>query len=231
MSLLNVSRSLKARTHADIVDPKEVTLFIVSLVRTEQYCAVALMTVLVYHSVLTLKKEVKYFWRNLRSSVSIIYFANRYIGLLAAVGNMTASLFSKSHASLGLFSFWVTNLTSLLIFFLIDYILLIRTMALFHRNKTLSIVLKFLLGVEICISSCLFIYTIWFADVGVSSLAEGLSFCLPRRSPPRSLFIFSWMAALTTRSYTMALSFFPVDIDFADNGAGNEESSEREGAV
>ncbi|KAH8109223.1 hypothetical protein DFH11DRAFT_1629474 [Phellopilus nigrolimitatus] len=33
-------------------------------------------------------KEIKYFWSSPRSFVSLIYFANRYIGILGALSNI-----------------------------------------------------------------------------------------------------------------------------------------------
>ncbi|OCB87600.1 hypothetical protein A7U60_g5305 [Sanghuangporus baumii] len=259
MSLLKVSRSLKARTDAEFARSKEVAQLTVSLTRTQQYCAVALTTVLVYHSVLTLEKEINYFWRNPRSSVSIIYFANRYIGLLAAVCNMTVFLFSESHASCACsFSFWVSCLAGLVVFFLLDYILLIRTTALFHEHKTLSVALKILLGAEVFISFCLLIYVIsiengpgpilWLVgytkanySIVTYSVVESSPFVAIVRSTAGipilvctlGSHLFLNLKEAGEKGVNGGTNYTPdiSDMDFVENGEGNEESSDRGGSA
>ncbi|EJD03424.1 uncharacterized protein FOMMEDRAFT_20521 [Fomitiporia mediterranea MF3/22] len=49
---------------------------------------VAVLTVLVYHALTTMDKEVKYFWSNPCSSTSLIYFSNRYIGVVGSTSTM-----------------------------------------------------------------------------------------------------------------------------------------------
>ncbi|OCB90508.1 hypothetical protein A7U60_g2242 [Sanghuangporus baumii] len=88
-----------------------------------QYFHVALVTILVYQSLIMLDKEIKYFWSNPRSSVSWIYFANHYAGLLGAI----------------------CNIADVVTIVLIDYILLIRVLALYHNNTKLSVCLKLML--------------------------------------------------------------------------------------
>ncbi|KAH8112199.1 hypothetical protein DFH11DRAFT_1608506 [Phellopilus nigrolimitatus] len=72
------------RSDAEPVDPSLVRLIISEKV-VSLYTEVAILTLLVYNTVITMDKEVKYFWSSPRSFVSLIYFANRYIGVLGAI--------------------------------------------------------------------------------------------------------------------------------------------------
>ncbi|OCB85045.1 hypothetical protein A7U60_g8002 [Sanghuangporus baumii] len=183
MSHLNISSSLQTRSDAEPVDPSLVQLF-VSESTTSQYFIVALATLLVYHSIITLDKEVHLTGMttcksNPRSSVSIIYFANHYIGLLAAACNITFALFTESLAR-----YFVSRVTlrasivlmqtpDLAITVLIDYILLIRVLALYHQDRKLSITLKILLGLDAGLNLGILIYGTVFEDLYIGSLAEG----------------------------------------------------------
>ncbi|KAH8109844.1 hypothetical protein DFH11DRAFT_1547934 [Phellopilus nigrolimitatus] len=84
------------RSDVEPVDPSLVPLLI-SEIDITQYTGVAILTLLVYNTIITMDKEIKYFWRETdtnvscgmksspRSFVSLIYFANRYIGILGAL--------------------------------------------------------------------------------------------------------------------------------------------------
>ncbi|KAL5514177.1 hypothetical protein ACEPAG_2265 [Sanghuangporus baumii] len=85
MATLNATNSFQIRSDPEPVDTSLIELF-VSVTMTGKYFAVALLSVLVYHAFLTLDKEVKYFWpkSDLRSSASVAFFSNRFIGILGA---------------------------------------------------------------------------------------------------------------------------------------------------
>ncbi|KAH8108991.1 hypothetical protein DFH11DRAFT_1691282 [Phellopilus nigrolimitatus] len=74
---------LSSRSAIQPIDPNDVP-FLVSQIDLLIYCQIAVATVLVYDTIITMDKEVKYFWRSSRSLVSLIYFLNRYIGLFSA---------------------------------------------------------------------------------------------------------------------------------------------------
>ncbi|KAL5476994.1 hypothetical protein ACEPAI_3180 [Sanghuangporus weigelae] len=187
MTLLDFSNSLKTRSDTEPVDPSVVRLT-VSVLTTGQYFAVALATVLVYYSIITFDKEVRYFWwkPNPRNSISIIYFANRYIGILSTV----------------------PVITHLVTIILIDYILLIRVLALFHQNKRLSIVLKVLLGLEACIGLSILIYGGLIDGVAVGSPVEGMTICVINRNPPRTWFMVSWLALMAYGMILLVLALY-----------------------
>ncbi|KAL5514178.1 hypothetical protein ACEPAG_2266 [Sanghuangporus baumii] len=187
MALLEFSRALETRSNPEQVGPSIIRLF-VSENATAQYFAVALATVLVYHSIITFEKEIRYFWGkpNPRSSVSIIYFANRYIGLLSAICN-------------------ITDVISVL---LIDYILLIRVSSLFHQDKRLGIMLKVLLGLEACMDFGILIYGHLFQGAAVFSLVKGTTVCGTNRPPPQTLAIVSWLVPVVYGMILLVLALY-----------------------
>ncbi|EJD04960.1 uncharacterized protein FOMMEDRAFT_154110 [Fomitiporia mediterranea MF3/22] len=64
--------TLHTRSSAIDVDPSLVPLF-VSSINTAKYFEVAILTVLVYNSLITTAKEAKYFWKP-KSPISLVYF-------------------------------------------------------------------------------------------------------------------------------------------------------------
>ncbi|KAH8109214.1 hypothetical protein DFH11DRAFT_1747280 [Phellopilus nigrolimitatus] len=78
------------RSDVEPVDPSLVPLFISEL-DIEQYTGVAILTLLVYNTIITMDKEIKYFW-------------NRYIGILGAISGIV-----------GLGFFWVQGLANILV--------------------------------------------------------------------------------------------------------------------
>ncbi|KAH8109181.1 hypothetical protein DFH11DRAFT_1515867 [Phellopilus nigrolimitatus] len=61
------------RSDVEPVDPSLVPLFI-SEIDISQYTGVAILTLLVYNTIITMDKEIKYFWSSPRAFVSLIYF-------------------------------------------------------------------------------------------------------------------------------------------------------------
>ncbi|EJD06121.1 uncharacterized protein FOMMEDRAFT_153498 [Fomitiporia mediterranea MF3/22] len=70
------------RSNPEYVDPSLVPLF-VSEVVNQNYSYLAMLTVLVYHALTNMDKEVRYFW-------------NRYIGLLGQICNIIVESFNES---------------------------------------------------------------------------------------------------------------------------------------
>ncbi|KAL5530921.1 hypothetical protein ACEPAG_3797 [Sanghuangporus baumii] len=120
-----------------------------------QYCQIALLTVLAYDILITMEAEVKYFWSNPRNFISIIYFANRYTGLFGAICGV---------------AYWAT-------FILIEYVLLMRVLALYSRGKTTTLCLRALFALEAIYTLALLVYVVVYEKVGVLHLSDGLSLC------------------------------------------------------
>ncbi|KAH8109523.1 hypothetical protein DFH11DRAFT_1548153 [Phellopilus nigrolimitatus] len=120
-------------TRSDIgsLDPDLVPL-LVSKTDTTMYGQVAILTFLVYDTIITMDKEHIYLCGTKSSPckfVSLIYFANRYVGILGAVsGIIVVALPANEPLCLG-FS-WIIGLS---------YILLMRVLALYHQGKALLI--------------------------------------------------------------------------------------------
>ncbi|KAI5121789.1 hypothetical protein M0805_009781 [Coniferiporia weirii] len=57
----------------------------VTILDIDIYGQIALATLLAYDILITMDKEVKYFWSSPGKLVSILFFMNRYIGLSSAL--------------------------------------------------------------------------------------------------------------------------------------------------
>ncbi|OCB89281.1 hypothetical protein A7U60_g3580 [Sanghuangporus baumii] len=159
MSIPNVLYSFVTRASAEPVDPSVVPLW-VSVNTNTEYFAVSLATVLVYHAIIMLDMEVKHLWTNPRSLVSLFFFVNRFIGLYGAICKIFGQSFAQSISSCVychiIIDAILTNFPQLqvvlqydfLVIILIDYILLIRVLALYDQEIRLSIFLKLLLGLD-----------------------------------------------------------------------------------
>ncbi|KAH8109349.1 hypothetical protein DFH11DRAFT_944844 [Phellopilus nigrolimitatus] len=66
---------------------------------------------------------------------------------------------------------------------LIDYILLMRVLALYHQDKNLTVCLRTLFGLEAAFVLGTLIYTAIYEEYFVGRLAEGVTVCLVARSP------------------------------------------------
>ncbi|KAH8109526.1 hypothetical protein DFH11DRAFT_1709697 [Phellopilus nigrolimitatus] len=127
-------------------------------------------------------KEIKYFWRSPWKFVSLIYFANRYLGLLGVVsGIVVIALPANEPLRLGLS--WVSSLSNYMTILLIDYILLMRVLALYNQEKRMTVWLRTLFGLEAFWGLGLLVYGVIYAEISVGSLAEGVTICLTNRSP------------------------------------------------
>ncbi|KAL5476778.1 hypothetical protein ACEPAI_2964 [Sanghuangporus weigelae] len=182
MSDLDLRSSLQSRSTFSI-DPSIVpSLF--STYTKQKYVLVALSAVLVYHSLISLDQEVKFFWPKPRSSVSLIYFTNRYIGLLAAIFNI-ADLFTM---------------------LIIEYILVIRVLALYHQDKKLSIFLKALLALVAVDGFAFRAHGIVYQGEALGIVAEGVSFCFIEREYPMNLMVAAWILPIVFGLILMGLS-------------------------
>ncbi|KAL5498702.1 hypothetical protein ACEPAH_2057 [Sanghuangporus vaninii] len=171
------------------VDPSAVP-FIFSITTKGNYVSTALLTVLVYHSLISLDQEIKFFWPNPRSSVSLIYFANRYTGLLAAICYIT-SLFST---------------------LLIEYILVIRVLALYHQDEKLSIFLKSLLVLVVGNGIAFQIYGVIHEGEALGIVTEGVSLCFNARKLSVNLIVASWILPIAYGLTLMGLSLYKAAV-------------------
>ncbi|KAH8108994.1 hypothetical protein DFH11DRAFT_978661 [Phellopilus nigrolimitatus] len=193
-SLLSICRGIQRmhsrRSAIQSIDPNDVPTFVL---QTDLviYCQLAVVTVLVYDTIITMDKEVKYFWRSSRNCVSLIYFLNRYIGLFSAfVYLLCKSDERKIGASNDLiqfiltmqmrhcnFTFWASDLADWMTVQFITYILYTRVMALFSYDKKLAICLRSMFAMEAAFTLGILVYIILLEKMLVGSLAKGVNIC------------------------------------------------------
>ncbi|KAI5120947.1 hypothetical protein M0805_001652 [Coniferiporia weirii] len=118
------------------LDPSLVVYWL-STLDQELYCRVAVTSVLLYDIIITMDKEIAYFWSAPRSLVSLIYFLNRYIALFISLFDIKSTALPWSYQIAG----WMGIL-------LIDCILMMRVLALFSGNKKLAACLAALFVTE-----------------------------------------------------------------------------------
>ncbi|KAH8109848.1 hypothetical protein DFH11DRAFT_1861025 [Phellopilus nigrolimitatus] len=184
------------RSDVEPVDPSLVPFFI-SQIDIDQYSQVAILTVLVYDTIITMDKEIKYFWSSPRSFVSLVYFAIRYIGILGALSGIIY-LTLQVNETLRLGFYWIEGLANLMTVLLIDYILLIRVLALYHQDKRLAACLRTLIGLEAVFDLAILIYSNIYQEIAVGGLAKDVTICGANRDPPKVWAALSWLVLAAT---------------------------------
>ncbi|KAH8103764.1 hypothetical protein DFH11DRAFT_232120 [Phellopilus nigrolimitatus] len=74
-----------------------VASIIYSEVFQEMYGQLVISTILIYDTIITMDKEVQYFWSSPRKFVSLIYFLNRYVGVFSALSSPFYDTFRASN--------------------------------------------------------------------------------------------------------------------------------------
>ncbi|KAH8109183.1 hypothetical protein DFH11DRAFT_1814136 [Phellopilus nigrolimitatus] len=183
------------RSDVEPVDPRLVPLFI-SEIDIQVYTGVAILTLLVYNTTITMDKEIKYFW-------------NRYLGILGALSNIVVQTLQanetlqaiSNHGSLliilkGLSFDWVQELAN---------ILLIRVLAFYHQDKRLAACLRTLFGLEAAFMLGLIIYCNIYEE---RELAKGVTVCGANRNPPNVWSALSWAAPMLYAIILMVLALY-----------------------
>ncbi|KAL5476988.1 hypothetical protein ACEPAI_3174 [Sanghuangporus weigelae] len=167
-----------ARSEAGPIDPELELLFAETIL--DKYIDVAFATLLVYHSVLTMNDEMKYFWSNPCSSTSLVYFTNHLVGLLAAIFNLAYDGIEETPISI---TYWISAVADSAIFVIIDYILAIRVLALYDQNRKMRICLMSLLGAEALLGLATLIYSVWKEQSTAFSITGKFSVCALGSNP------------------------------------------------
>ncbi|KAH8109217.1 hypothetical protein DFH11DRAFT_964304 [Phellopilus nigrolimitatus] len=210
------------RSDVEPVDPSLVPL-IISEIDISQHTEVAILTLLVYNTIITMDKEIKYFGSSPRSFVSLIYFANRYIGILGALsaivvdtlrenGILCKHLVTVFQSLLiilkGLGFGWIQGLADWMTILLIDYILQMRVLALYHQDKRLAACLRILFGLEAAFGLGLLIYPSIYEELVVLRLAKDVTICGINRDPPKVWAALSWAAPMLYAIILMILALY-----------------------
>ncbi|KAH8112170.1 hypothetical protein DFH11DRAFT_1545874 [Phellopilus nigrolimitatus] len=196
------------RSDVEPVDPSLVPLLI-SDTSISLYTEVAILTLLVYNTVTTMDKEIKYFW-------------NRYIGILGAMSSIVQTIQCKhpdtAFQSLlivleGLSFFWIQTLAN---------ILLIRVLALYHQDKRLAACLRTLFGLEAAFLLGILIYSIIYEEIAVGELAEGITLCGENRTTPKVWGALSWATPVLYGIILMVLALYKAAEHWREMGGFNQ---------
>ncbi|EJC99070.1 uncharacterized protein FOMMEDRAFT_170811 [Fomitiporia mediterranea MF3/22] len=173
-----------------------------------QYFSAAAASALIYDSLITLDLEVKYFWkRNSWNLVDVIYFLNRYVGIFGAVAYLRFNTYGVN-LPLCNFTYWSRNLSNLVIIASVDYILIIRVLALYSRGRWLSIILNTLFAIEVAIKFALFVYLNLAEKLAVAGFTEDVTVCGADAVPPWQWGIVVWTIPIATGVILMALALY-----------------------
>ncbi|THH06898.1 hypothetical protein EW145_g3761 [Phellinidium pouzarii] len=155
-------------------------------------------------------KEVKYFWRTPRNFVSCIYFLNRYIGIFSAFVYIPCNL-----------AFWAKGITNLMTILFVDYILLMRVVALSFGDKKVSAFLRVLFCLNAASGLTLLIYGDIKDEIAVGSLIEGVNICGTNGAPFPALSALSWSIPLVYGFILMVLALYKAVMFWKTEGGFN----------
>ncbi|PAV15217.1 hypothetical protein PNOK_0897800 [Pyrrhoderma noxium] len=196
-------------------DPLEAQIFMRAII-TQRCIQVAICALLVYDVLITVEKEVKHFWTSRWHNVThIIFFLNRYVGILAATASIFYTALDATTSSCNLhhckFSIWTKHVGGIFNIIIIDYILVIRVLALWGNNKFLSIILKAIIVCEAIAKLVLVIKADLIADDQAYVFAEGVTICDvgPNAFPQiETLGFINWLIQTVVGFILFALALF-----------------------
>ncbi|KAH8109851.1 hypothetical protein DFH11DRAFT_1547939 [Phellopilus nigrolimitatus] len=182
------------RSDAGPVDPSLVPL-IISEIDIAHYIEVAILTLLVYDTIITMDKEIKYFWM-----VSEPLHWDSWSAFLYNVCKHSDSAFQSLLIILKGPGFtWINDLAD---------ILLIRVLAFYHQDKRLAACLRTLFGLEAAFMLGLSIYGNIYEEIVVLELAQGVTHCGGNRNPPKVWSSLSWAAPVLFAIILMVLALY-----------------------
>ncbi|KAL5500826.1 hypothetical protein ACEPAH_9213 [Sanghuangporus vaninii] len=191
-----LSLGLSTRSTIEPIDPSDVPFWVYQQ-NLNQYFQLATVTVLVYDAIITMDKEAKFFWKIPQNSVDIVYLANRYVGILGAIAFSTCD-----------FAQWTRNISNWVTVISIDYILVIRVLALYSRDKMLSICLKTLLVLEAIFKLALVIYLGQLERFAIGGLARNVTVCGIDNTLPWQWGVVDWVLPLVYGTILMILALY-----------------------
>ncbi|EJC99477.1 uncharacterized protein FOMMEDRAFT_160536 [Fomitiporia mediterranea MF3/22] len=192
---------LSVRDNPDALDPSLVQEFF-SEEMTQQYWLVATMTLLVYDAIITIDREIEFFWgHQLTKPVNLVYFiasSEQRHGYSPTYWMLTEACVFSQWAFV--VSAWVTIIS-------IDYILMIRVLALYSRQKSLTTCLATLLGLEAASKFAIVVYGTLVEQTSILPLTEGTSICL-NNGGILTIAIIDWTIPLVYGLILMSLALY-----------------------
>ncbi|EJC97724.1 uncharacterized protein FOMMEDRAFT_171506 [Fomitiporia mediterranea MF3/22] len=156
-------------------------------------------------------KEIKYFWTTRCTTATFIFFANRFFAVLGAVSRIICNGF-KETLERCFSSFWIGTISTWLTTVLIDYILLMRVVALYNQDRRLETWLKVILISQAAATLGVLVYYTYLENVTVRSLATGVTICGLSIRPPYELVIV-WVLPIANGFLLLCLAVYKaVDI-------------------
>ncbi|KAH8111441.1 hypothetical protein DFH11DRAFT_1613150 [Phellopilus nigrolimitatus] len=196
---------LLSRSSTEPIDP-ELIPYLISDYRQELYYELAIVAALVYNIIITMDKEVKYFWSTPGAFVSLIYFLNRYAGFFSALATALGSSFHATERLCN-FSTWSEYLADWVTILSMDYILLMRVLALYSQARKFAICLNTLFFIEAAFTLGNDIYSVIYEQVEVGE-ALGFAFCGLGQVAPPVFGTLYWSAPLLFELTLMSLALY-----------------------
>ncbi|KAH8106551.1 hypothetical protein DFH11DRAFT_1549884 [Phellopilus nigrolimitatus] len=160
------------------------------------FARLAMLTLLVYNTVITMEKEIKYFW-------------NCYIGSFGAISIIVSNETLCKHPDTTFHSLliilkghnfiWIQVLTN---------ILLMCVLALYHQDNRLAAFLRTLFGLGAAFSLTMVIYDTIYEEIIVEELAEGVTFCGANRATPKVWSSLIWAPPILYELILMVLALY-----------------------
>ncbi|KAF9494751.1 hypothetical protein BDN71DRAFT_1431533 [Pleurotus eryngii] len=198
--------SLATRTVIHSIDPSLVPL-IFSQLRFAECFQVAIVTVLIYDALSTLDKEVKYFWSTPRRFVSLIYFANRYIGIFSAIVYLWYNTYRVTK-TLCQFTLYTAVASNWITINLIDYILVMRVLALFSNDRMTKICLRILFVIEAAAMFGVLTYVQVYNGTALGEFGTNYTVCQSIRGVQPVFFILAWAIPLSFECVLLVLALY-----------------------
>ncbi|EJD00668.1 uncharacterized protein FOMMEDRAFT_159434 [Fomitiporia mediterranea MF3/22] len=188
------------------------------------YFQAATVTLLCYDIITTLDREVKYFWSTPRSHVTWVYFANRYIGVMGGTSllywcifqarnysckHQTSEfgvLFLNSESFSGIVTGWLLVAQGLVTRIAIDYILLLRLLALLPSRTRLHDILKISFVAEELFRIAATVYYGHAQGMMSIKVTNSAEMCIVDRLLPLEIFILAWILPLVYELIIMGLT-------------------------
>ncbi|OCB91809.1 hypothetical protein A7U60_g922 [Sanghuangporus baumii] len=170
------------------------------------YFLVAVLTLLVYDALTTMDKEAKYFWDLSVNRISVIYFLNRYIGLLGAISNLFSVcndvFVSPGYGAdtvSGKFAIWSRSLS---------YILMTRVLALYSKGKLMTMYLKSFLVLAAASRLAILVYITWIQDIAIYKLAIDVTICGERKDAAIGWAVADWLIPMAYGVVLLVLALY-----------------------
>ncbi|KAL5518327.1 hypothetical protein ACEPAH_9 [Sanghuangporus vaninii] len=179
------------------------------------YFLVAVLTLLVYDALTTMDKEAKYFWDFSVNRISAIYFLNRYIGLLGAISNLFSvcnNVFVSPGYGVdtfsGKFAIWSRSLSYWVTIVLVDYILMMRVLALYSKGKLMTMYLKSFLLLAAASRLAILVYITWMQDIAIYKLAKDVTICGERKDAAIGWAVADWLIPMAYGVVLLVLALY-----------------------